>query len=142
MLPALALLLVGLPAASPKGAVAASHPLAAEAGAAVMRRGGNAVDAAVAAAFALGVVEPMSSGIGGGGFALLYTAKDRYALVAREMEDCLAADPEAARTFLRRDSSGEYTALDPGDSLLQPELARTLHAIGEKGADAFFKGRV
>ena len=47
------------------GIVTAEHPLAAEAGVEVMRDGGNAVDAAVAAAFVMGVVEPFTSGIGG-----------------------------------------------------------------------------
>lgn len=63
-------------APSPTGEVlvAAAHPLAAEAGMAVLRRGGSAVDAAVAVQAVLGLVEPQSSGIGGGAFMLVYDA--------------------------------------------------------------------
>ena len=56
------------------GAVAADHVLASQAGAAVLELGGNAVDAAVAAALSSGVVQPSGSGLGGGGFALVVQA--------------------------------------------------------------------
>jgi gamma-glutamyltranspeptidase / glutathione hydrolase len=57
------------------GIVAAESPLAAQAGATILARGGNAVDAAVATNAVMGVVEPMMNGIGGDLFAIVYEAK-------------------------------------------------------------------
>lgn len=73
---------LGMPAARPvststpaKGMVAAANPLAVEAGLRVLRDGGSAVDAAVAIQAVLGLVEPQSSGLGGGAFMVFYDAK-------------------------------------------------------------------
>src|SRR4051812_11299142 len=60
-----------------KGAVAAGHPLTAEAGAEVLRQGGNAVDACIAAAFVSWVAESPLTGPGAGGFMLVHRARDR-----------------------------------------------------------------
>ncbi len=70
-----------------KGIVAVSHPLAAEAGIKVLEQSGNAVDAAAAIQLSLNVVEPMMSGIGGGGFMMIYLKEQNTMTVidSREM---------------------------------------------------------
>lgn len=69
------------PLRSRHGVIAAQNQKAADIGAGVLRAGGNAVDAAVAASFALGVLEPWMSGIGGGGFMMVWDAKRKRAQV-------------------------------------------------------------
>jgi gamma-glutamyltranspeptidase/glutathione hydrolase len=75
------------------GAVATVDPLATDAGLAILRSGGNAVDAAVAAAAVLGVTEPYSSGIGGGGFMVIYLA-DSGEVVTIDGREEGPSDPE------------------------------------------------
>ena len=84
------------PANQPPGAaIASAHALATDAGAEVIRKGGNAFDAAVAVSAALSVVEPISSGLGGGGLWLLHDAKSgRDIFVDARETSPAAATPE------------------------------------------------
>ncbi|MBM3489037.1 MAG: gamma-glutamyltransferase [Alphaproteobacteria bacterium] len=76
------------------GLVASQHYFASETGADVLRRGGNAVDAAIAAGFAIATVEPWMSGLGGGGYMLVYlAAEDRSYTVEFPMVAPRRLDP-------------------------------------------------
>lgn len=114
----------------PPGAVIASgHRLATDAGMQILAEGGNAFDAAVAVSSTLGVVEPISSGLGGGGLFLLHDAKsgDDLFLDAREYAPA-AATPEK---YLDKDGkldpdraqNGPWSAGIPGLPALLVELA-------------------
>ena len=83
-----------LPVTSDRALVVSPHPVVTAAGVEILRAGGNAVDAAVAAAFALAVAQPQSTGIGGGGFVLVRLADGRaIAIDARETAPA-AATPD------------------------------------------------
>ncbi len=82
--------------------IASAHPLASEAGHRMLAAGGNAFDAAIAVAAALAVVEPYSSGIGGGGFFLLHRSRDAHDV----MVDARETAPAAADARLYVDASG------------------------------------
>lgn len=86
----------------PAAAIASAHPLATAAGFDILAAGGNAFDAAVAVSAALAVVEPYSSGIGGGGFWLLHRAADGF----ETMLDGRERAPLAATRALYLDAKG------------------------------------
>lgn len=103
----------------PSAAIASAHPLATAAGLEMLGGGGNAFDAAVAVTAVLGVVEPYSSGLGGGGFWLLHRAADGYQVMldGRERAPLAAArdmylDPDGAVTSASLD--GPLSAAIPG----------------------------
>jgi gamma-glutamyltranspeptidase/glutathione hydrolase len=85
-----------------KGAIASAYPLASQAGQEILAAGGNAFDAAVAVSAALAVVEPSSSGLGGGGFYLLHRQSDGY----ETMLDAREKAPGAASRDMYLDKSG------------------------------------
>ncbi len=86
--------------------VAAAHPLAAEAGLKILRAGGSATDAAIAAQMVLTVVEPQSSGIGGGGFLLHFDAQDKRI----DAYDGRETAPKAASPEMFLDARGQPRA--------------------------------
>ncbi len=88
--------------AAHKGAIASAYPLASEAGQEILAKGGNAFDAAVAVSAALAVVEPSSSGLGGGGFYLLHRQQDGF----ETMLDAREKAPGAASRDMYLDSAG------------------------------------
>ncbi len=100
----------------PAAAIATAHPLATEAGHQILAAGGNAFDAAVAVSAALAVVEPYSSGIGGGGFWLLHRAKDGF----ETMVDGRERAPLNASRDMYLDGKGEVI---PGASMNGPLAA-------------------
>ena len=199
---------------STKGMVATSQPLAAQAGASVLQQGGNAIDAAIATAAVLNVVEPMSTGLGGDAFALIYinhskelkalnasgrapyaanleklwslgyskipeigihtvtipgaldgwcTLLEEYGTMSLAQVLAPAIDlaehgfpvmPITAHLWkehsakLKSNASAAGTYLiagrtpEPGEIFVQPDLARTLKKIAERGRDVFYKGEI
>jgi len=110
------------------GVVATSQPLASAAGAQVLERGGNAVDAAIAANAAIGLMEPTSNGIGGDLFALVYDAKTGtlHGLNASGWAPrALTREFLAGRGFTEMPSRGPFTVTVPG-------VVAGWHALREK----------
>ena len=115
------------------GLVVSDNKLATEAGMEILDRGGNAVDAAIATAFALAVVDQAASGLGGGGFMMIYDARDKraHALDFRETA------PEAAHAdlYIRNGKPAPSLGLTGGLAVAVPgEVAGLLTAMKRFGS--------
>ncbi|RPJ72579.1 MAG: gamma-glutamyltransferase [Acidobacteria bacterium] len=100
----------GVEVVARNGMVASAHPLTSQAGLEILRAGGNAVDAAVAAAFAIGVAEPNANGLGGEGMLVVYIAKPKKAVAI----DYRSAAPATAAYPKTVPATGHQAAAIPG----------------------------
>ena len=107
--------------------ISAANPHAAQAGYDVLERGGNAIDAMVATQFMLGLVEPQSSGLGGGAFLVYYDAADDHLTTYDGRETA----PMAARPTLFQDEAGEklkfWDAVVGGRSVGTPGTVKLMY---------------
>lgn len=111
--------------------VVAAEPLAAEAGLEILRQGGSAADAAIATELVLGLVEPQSSGLGGGAFLVYWDAQSRSLATFDGRETApAAAKPDR---FIRDGKPMAFeTAVRSGLSVGVPGLMRTLEAVHKR----------
>jgi gamma-glutamyltranspeptidase/glutathione hydrolase len=125
-----------------KGAIAAGHPLTAQAGASVLEQGGNAVDAAVAAAFVSWVAESPLTGPGAGGFMLIHRARDRstrvldfftsvpgLGLARGERTEMVSVDVEFTSTSRQLFHIGGASVAVPGAALGLEEAHQTFGSL-------------
>ncbi len=109
--------------------ISAAHPLAVEVGAKILKNGGTAADAAIATQAVLGLVEPQSSGLGGGGFVVWYDAAsgEVTTLDGREVSPSLATE----QLFMQSDgdSVAFYEAVIGGKSVGVPSMVRLMEAV-------------
>ncbi len=120
-------------------AVAADHPLASAAGAEILAKGGNAVDAAVATSFALSVVRPFSCGIGGGGFMIIALRNDPSRGTLTTAINYRETAPAGIRPNTYADLDAKGVTPDPsrfgGAAVATPGTVRgLLHALERYGS--------
>ncbi|QYF94405.1 gamma-glutamyltransferase [Massilia sp. PAMC28688] len=137
-------LLIVLPAAAKTpvatgrgGAVATISEQASQSAMTILNQGGNAIDAAVAAAATLGVTDPFSCGIGGGGFMVIYLAKDKRAVTIDHRE--MAPASTTPSLFMENGKEMDYTgAIASGAAVGVPGTVRGWHeALSRYGRMSF-----
>lgn len=106
--------------------VSAANPLASQAGAGILEKGGSAVDAAIAMQWVLNLVEPQSSGLGGGGFALVYDAANNE-LTTWDGRETAPAAADAQRFMEDGQPLSFARAVNSGLAVGVPGLLRMLH---------------
>ena len=112
--------------------VATDHPAASEAGLAILKQGGNVVDAAIASSFALSVVRPASCGIGGGGFMVIWDAEAQKATALDYRETAPAA---ASRNMFAGEVGGEADSVRGGRAVGVPgSVAGLCYAAAHYGS--------
>jgi gamma-glutamyltranspeptidase/glutathione hydrolase len=117
-----------------KACVAADHALASRAGADILRQGGNAVDAAVAASFALSVVRPYSCGIGGGGFMVIHLKSHPRVGPVTVALDYRERGPGAVRADSFEHDPDPFASTHGGKAVCVPgTVAGLLHALERYG---------
>ena len=119
------------------GAVATISEQASQSAMAILNQGGNAVDAAVAAAATLGVTDPFSCGIGGGGFMMIYLAKDKRVITIDHRE--MAPASFSATVFQENGKELDFDAtVESGASVGVPGTVRGWHeALNRYGSMTF-----
>ena len=113
------------PTIGKNGMVVSQRLLASQIGANILQNGGNAIDAAVATAFALSVVLPRAGNLGGGGFMLVYLAKEDKTIAIDYREKA----PSRATQDLFLDSNGEYDKTKARFSLLAAGVPGTVAGL-------------
>ncbi|KQQ91824.1 gamma-glutamyltransferase [Massilia sp. Leaf139] len=120
------------------GAVATISEQASQSAMSILNKGGNAIDAAVAAAATLGVTDPFSCGIGGGGFMVIYLAKDKRVITIDHRETAPAAVTPAA--FLENGKEIDFEkAVASGAAVGVPGTVRGWHEALERYGTMHFK---
>src|SRR5205809_899133 len=125
------------------GAAASVETLATQAAIDELKAGGNAVDAAVVAAGVLGVTEPFSCGIGGGGFMVIRTASGKVTTIdgrekANSVRDWFDDIPSSTALYLDPDGFPHK----PGTVFKNPDLATAYERIAHLGLKGFYRGAI